>query len=189
MSLPTSTTDPAPGNPMNAGGPPAGDSDGQPPRHLLRRLFAKEEMGITVVLIALVIIIGAFHPNFLGHDALLGLIRSASFVALIAFGMVFLLAMTELDLSVGSVFGLSALVSAELMAHGMSPWLALLTGPLTGMALEAVNAFFANTFTVPVIIVTLGTLTAFRGLATVVTDSQAVIGLPIGQQLLPGTRR
>lgn len=179
MSLPTSTTDPAPGNSMPDGSQPAGDAAGPPPRHLLRRLFAKEEMGITVVLIALVVIIGAFHPNFLGHDALLGLIRSASFVALIAFGMVFLLAMTELDLSVGSVFGLSALVSAELMAHGMSPWLALLTGPLTGMALEAVNAFFSNTFTVPVIIVTLGTLTAFRGLATVVTDSQAVIGLPI----------
>lgn len=163
----------------SAGGQPDGSSDPRDARHLLRRLFAHEELGITVVLVVLVAIIGGFHPNFLTQDSLLGIVRAASFVALIAFGMVFLMAMTELDLSVGSVFGLSALISGELMANGMSPWLSLITGPATGMALEAVNAFFSNTFTVPVIIVTLGTLTAFRGLATVVTDSQAVIGLPL----------
>src|SRR6478735_11680799 len=86
MSLPTSTTEPAPGNPTQHDDLPGAAADGRRPRQLLRRVFAKEEMGITVVLIALVVIIGAFHPNFLGHDALLGLIRSASFVALIAFG-------------------------------------------------------------------------------------------------------
>lgn len=149
------------------------------PGGVVRRLFGREEAGITVVLLALVALIGGFHRNFFSHDALLGLIRSASFVALIAFGMVFLMAMTELDLSVGSVFGLSALVSAELMAHGMPPWLALVSGPLAGMGLEAVNAVVANTFGVPVIIVTLGTLTAFQGLATVITGSQAVSGLPL----------
>ena len=161
-------------------GQPNGPSAPRAPRDLLRRLVAHEELGITVVLVVLIAVIGGFHPNFLSQDNLLGVVRSASFVALVAFGMVFLMAMSELDLSVGSVFGLSALVSGELMASGMSPWLSLITGPALGMALEAVNAFVANTFSVPVIIVTLGTLTAFRGLATVVTDSQAVIGLPFG---------
>lgn len=156
-----------------------GRDDRRSEPQLLRRLFAHEELGIAVVLVVLVVVIGAFYPEFLAQDSLLGVIRSASFVALIAFGLVFLLAMTELDLSVGSVFGLSGLVSAELMAVGMPPWWALVAGPAVGMALEAVNAFFATTFTVPVIIVTLGTLTAFRGLAAVVTNSQAVVGLPL----------
>ena len=159
-------------------GVPAGRS-ASPIGPLVRRVFAREELGITTVLVLLVAFIGVVHPNFLAQDALLGLVRSAAFVALIAFGMVFLLAMTELDLSVGSVFGLSALISGQLMANGMPPWLALLTGPLIGMLLEAVNAFFANTFRIPVIIVTLGTLTAYRGLATVVTHSQAIAGLPL----------
>ncbi len=182
MNRPTSATGSAPNDSHRRPAAVEGPSR-RSPGQLLRRLFAHEELGITVVLIALVLIIGAFHSKFLTPDSLLGVVRSASFVALIAFGMVFLLAMSELDLSVGSVFGLSALISGELMANGMSPWLSLITGPLIGMALEAINAFFANTFAVPVIIVTLGTLTAFRGLATVVTDSQAVIGLPLDSSL------
>jgi ribose transport system permease protein len=147
--------------------------------HLMRRVVRQEEFGITAVLVVLVIVIGVFHPNSLTKSALLGTALAASFVALIAYGMVFLIAMTEIDLSVGSIFGFSALVCAELMAHGMTPWLALLVGPATGMALEAGNGFIANTFRIPVIIVTLGTLTLYAGLATVVSNSQAVTGLPL----------
>ena len=47
------------------------------------------------------------------------------------------------------------------------------------MALEAVNGLVANWFRIPVIIVTLGTLTLYAGLATVVSNSQAVTGLPL----------
>jgi ribose transport system permease protein len=147
--------------------------------HLMRRVVRQEEFGITAVLVVLVIVIGVFHPNSLTKSALLGTALAASFVALIAYGMVFLIAMTEIDLSVGSIFGFSALVCAELMSHGMNPWLALLVGPATGMALEAGNGFIANTFRIPVIIVTLGTLTLYAGLATVVSNSQAVTGLPL----------
>lgn len=143
------------------------------------RLLAREELGISVVLVVLIAVIGGFNPDFLSQDSLLGVVRSAAFVALISFGMVFLLAMNEIDLSVGSVFGLSALVTGQLMVLGMPPWLALVTGPVFGMIFEMVNAFFGNTFRIPIIIVTLGTLTAFRGLATVVTNSQSLIGLPL----------
>jgi ribose transport system permease protein len=148
-------------------------------RRSLRHVVHHEEFGIAAVLIALVLVIGAFHPNSLSRQALLSTALAASFVALIAYGMVFLIAMTEIDLSVGSIFGFSALVSAELMSHGVSPWLALLAGPVSGMALGALNGVVANTFRIPVIIVTLGTLTLYAGLATVITNSQAVTGLPL----------
>lgn len=144
-----------------------------------RRVFSHEQFGIAVVLIVIVGLIGAFHPNFLTPDSLLGLVRSAAFVALVAFGMVFLIAMRELDLSVGAIFGLATIFSAQLMAAGMPAWLCLLTGPAVGAALGAANAFFANTFRIPVIIVTLGTLTLFQGIAVVATNSQAVSGIPL----------
>jgi ribose transport system permease protein len=167
-------------SPPNApSAPPSTPSHAAGAGHMMRRVIRQEEFGITAVLIVLVIVIGAFHPNSLTKSALLGTALAASFVALIAYGMVFLIAMTEIDLSVGSIFGFSALVCAELMAHGMNPWLALLVGPATGMALEAGNGFVANTFRIPVIIVTLGTLTLYAGLATVVSNSQAVTGLPL----------
>ncbi|MEO8906683.1 MAG: ABC transporter permease [Microbacteriaceae bacterium] len=150
-----------------------------PSRSGLRRILGHEQVGIVVVLVVIVGLIGAFHPNFLSANSLLGLVRSAAFVAIVAFGMVFLIAMRELDLSVGAIFGLSTLLSAQLMAAGMPGWLGLLAGPAIGVLLGAVNAYFSNTFQIPVIIVTLGTLTLFRGIAVVESGSQAVSGLPI----------
>lgn len=166
------------------GAPTASTSaDAPAPRRvseLAHRLLAREEFGVTGALVVLVVIIGSFHSKFLGTQSLLDTVRAASFVALMAYGMVFLIAMTELDLSVGAVYGLSALVAGELMGHGMSPWLALIVGPAVGMLLESFNALITNVFRIPVIIVTLGTLSAFGGLATVVTNSQALSGLPLG---------
>lgn len=147
--------------------------------HTMRRILGHEQFGILVVLVVLVGLIGGFHPNFLTADSLLGLVRSSAFVAIVAFGMVFLIAMRELDLSVGAIFGLSALVSAQLMADGMPPWLGLIVGPVFGALLGAVNAVVSNAFQIPVIIVTLGTLTLFRGVAVVATDSKAVQGIPL----------
>jgi ribose transport system permease protein len=129
--------------------------------------------------VALVALIGAFHPQSLTRDALVATALGASSVALISFGMVYLIAMREIDLSVGSIFGFSALFTADLMAGGMAPWLGLLVGPATGMVLGAINGFVVNTFRIPVIIVTLGSLTLFGGLSTVWTDSQPVSGLPM----------
>jgi ribose transport system permease protein len=149
------------------------------PRNALRRVVQRDEFGITAVLIALMALIGAVHPHSLSHDALVATALGASFVALIAYGMVYLIAMREIDLSVGSIFGFSALLTADLMSRGMSPWLGLLVGPATGMALGAVNGFVVNTFRIPVIIVTLGTLTLYGGLSTVWTNSHAVTGLPL----------
>lgn len=171
-----------PGAPVKAADPdvfPGQPTSSAPARSGLRRVLGHEQVGIVVVLIVIVGLIGVVHPNFLAASSLLGLVRSAAFVAIVAFGMVFLIAMRELDLSVGAIFGLSTLLSAQLMAAGMPGWLALVTGSAIGVLLGAVNAYFANTFQIPVIIVTLGTLTLFRGIAVVESGSQAVTGLPI----------
>ena len=174
---PRSVTSEASAAPATDGEAPAFASGQQ--RSWLRRVVSHEQIGITVVLLVIVGLIGGFHPHFLTPDSLLGLVRSAAFVALVAFGMVFLIAMQELDLSVGAIFGLATLVSAQLMAAGMPAWLCLLTGPAVGALLGAANAFVSNTFRIPVIIVTLGTLTLFRGVAVVATNSQAVQGIPL----------
>lgn len=148
-------------------------------RGWFRRLLSHEQIGIAVVLLVIVALIGGFHPNFLTPESLFGLVRSAAFVALVAFGMVFLIAMRELDLSVGAIFGLATLFSAQLMAAGMPAWLCLFTGPAIGALLGAVNGVISNTFRIPVIIVTLGTLTLFRGVSVVAANSHAVQGIPL----------
>jgi ribose transport system permease protein len=145
-----------------------------------RRLLLFDELGVVIALVALVALIGAFHPAFVTADVLLGTLRQAAFVALVAYGMVFLLAMGELDLSVGGTYAVTILGSALLVAHhGLHPWLAIPVGIGIGMGLGFLNGLISNVFRIPVIIVTLGTLSAYRGLATVISSGSGVAGLPL----------
>jgi ribose transport system permease protein len=149
------------------------------PRRILKGLFSFEELGITLALVALVLLIGAFHHNFLNKAPLLNTLQTACFVAIIAYGMVFLLAMGELDLSAGGTYALSTIVAAKLMSGGgMNPWLAVTLGILLGAGLGAVNGILASLLRLPLIIITLGTLSAFQGIATVVSNAGPIQNLP-----------
>lgn len=140
---------------------------------ILERL--PDELGVAVALGALVALIGSLHPNFLQPFNLFQLIGSAAFYGMIALGMVFLLALGEIDLSVGWNFNFSAVIVAEAMVHGVNPWLAALFGVLFGSALGLANGVLAIGLGLPVIIVTLGTFSMFQGLALVVNESQPIV--------------
>ncbi len=157
------------------------DAGRKAPRRILKGLFSFEELGITLALVALVLLIGAFHHNFLSKHPLLNTIQTASFVAIIAYGMVFLLAMGELDLSAGGSYALSTIVAAKLMSGGsMNPWLAVCLGVLVGAGLGAANGILASLLRLPLIIITLGTLSAYQGLATVMSNAGPIENLPTG---------
>ena len=144
------------------------------------RLPAVDELGIGLALVLLVLLIGAFEPGFLDSDVLLNTLRQAAFVAIVAYGMVFLLAMSEFDLSVGGTYAVSIVLAGTWMADGaMNPYLAaaLAVGVATLMGLA--NGIFANGFRIPVVIVTIGTLSLYRGLVYVISDGQPVAGLPV----------
>jgi len=144
------------------------------------RIRGVDEIGVAVALGALVLIIGTAHPEFLASDVLLGTLRQAAFVAIVAYGLVFLLAMTEIDLSVGGIYAVTIIVAAKLMTgSGLNPWLAALAAIVRGAALGGLNGLLATAFRIPVIIVTLGTLSMYRGLVTVISNSQPVGGLPV----------
>jgi ribose transport system permease protein len=145
----------------------------------LRRLLSFDELGTTLALGLLVALIAVFHPDFLHKTVLLDTVRTAAFVAIVAYGMVFLLAMTEIDLSVGGTYAVALVLAANWMSDGgMSPWLAAVLAIGVGTLLGAVNGILANLFRIPVIIITLGTLSMFRGLVTVISDGQPITGIP-----------
>jgi ribose transport system permease protein len=146
----------------------------------LKRVLSFEELGVATALVVMVLVIGAFHSNFLQKNVLLDTLQTASFVAIIAYGMVFLLTMSEIDLSVGGTYALSIITTAKLMSgHGMNPWVAILPGIGIAAFLGAVNGVLASLLRLPLIIITLGTLSAYGGLATVVSNGQPVQNLPI----------
>jgi ribose transport system permease protein len=147
-------------------------------REGVRRFFTMDEIGPLLALIVLIVLISSFHSRFLDDTVLLNTIRSACFVAITAYGMVYLLAMTEIDLSVGGIFAVALILAAKWMSS-IDPWIAALLAILVAVAMGAVNGVLANLFRIPVIIITLGTFSAYRGLVQVITGGRPATGIPL----------
>ncbi len=134
-----------------------------------------DELGVLVVLAVLVLVVSVFHPEFLRVDSLVGILRQTSFLAVMAFGMVFLVTMRDFDLSVGGTFAFASLLAAKLIAQsGWNPWAAAAVAVAAAAALGALNGLLAEALRVPIIIITVGSLSLYRGLAQIVTNSQPV---------------
>ncbi|WP_375386055.1 ABC transporter permease [uncultured Microbacterium sp.] len=138
------------------------------------RSLVGEETGVLGALIVLVIVISAVHPGFLQFHSITSVLRDSAFIGLMAFGMVYLLSMQELDLSVGSIFGLTALICAMMIRGGLDPWLSALLALVIASGLGALNATIANVFRLPGIIVTLGTVSVFRGFGLIISGGAPV---------------
>lgn len=142
-------------------------------------VITQDYTGVLVATVLLTLVIGVIHPDFLAVSQLLDILNQATFVAVLACGMAFLLAMRELDLSVGSIYGLTSLCAAMLMHAGMPSWLGVLAGLLIGALLGLVNGLLIQLFRLPSIVATLATLSIFRGLIFALSNGNQVIGLPL----------
>ena len=143
-----------------------------------RRVLEIESGSVLIATIALIVFIGILHPDFLDIGQLKEVVQNAAYVGIIAAGMAFLISMREIDLSVGSMFGLALVVSALLMQHGMNPWLAALLGVLLGAAMGLFNAILVQVIAIPAIVATLATLSMYRGLSQALSGGEQVTGLP-----------
>jgi ribose transport system permease protein len=147
-------------------------------RNLGRRTLEVESNSVLIATVALILFIGILHPDFLAWGQLKEVIQNSAYVGIIAAGMAFLLSMREIDLSVGSMFGLSLISSALFMQHGMNPWPAALLGILLGCAMGLLNAVLVQFIAIPAIVATLATLSMYRGLSQALSGGEQVTGLP-----------
>lgn len=139
----------------------------------LRRL--PDETGVIVALVALVTFLSILRPNFLTPTILFQQLTGAAFIGILALGMVFVVAIRDIDLSVGWIFNFAAVIGAKAMVAGLDPWLGALVAVGFGAFLGLVNGVLSVRLRIPVIIITLGTLSVFRGLSLVVNESRSVI--------------
>jgi ribose transport system permease protein len=128
-----------------------------------RRALEVESNSVLIATLALILFIGVLHPDFLAWGQLKEVVQNAAYVGIIAGGMAFLISMREIDLSVGSMFGLSLIISALFMQHGMNPWLGALLGILLGCGMGLFNAVLVQFIAIPAIVATLATLSMYRG--------------------------
>jgi ribose transport system permease protein len=151
----------------------------QPFRERLVRLFAVGEVGVLAALILIVLFFYLLEPAFLSDRNVRAILTVVSFIGIIAIGQTILLVGGEFDLSVGSVAGLSAVVSAKLMTAAALPVaVAILGGMLVGATVGLVNGLIVVKLRIPAFIQTLGMLFIGQGLIQVVTNGYPVYPLP-----------
>ncbi len=132
------------------------------------------EYGAFLALVLLVIVISCVSPEFRTASNFLNLLRQASFNGLIAFGMTCVILSDGIDLSVGSTFALSAIICAELIMNGVPAGLAIIIALLAGTALGVVSGVLVTKGRLQPFIATLITMTAYRGLALIITNGKPI---------------
>ncbi len=131
-------------------------------------------LGVYLTLIILLIIFSILSSNFLTVGNMMNLLRQIAINGLIAVGMTMVITTGGIDLSVGSILGLSAMVSAFLMVNGLPAIFAILICLLLGMFLGAVNGYIISKYKLQAFIVTLATMTTFRGMTYVISDGKPI---------------
>ena len=132
------------------------------------------EYGAFIALVALVVVLGAFSPEFRTASNFLNLMRQATFNGLIAFGMTCVILSDGIDLSVGSTFALAAIVCAEMIMAGMPAFVAIVAALIVGVLLGMVSGILVTKGRLQPFIATLITMTAYRGLALILTDGKPI---------------
>ena len=132
-----------------------------------------------IVLIALASMMAILSPYFLSVSNFMNILLATSTIGVLAIAATFVLSSGGLDLSLGSVLGLSGVVGAAVAVKlGMPMPIAVLATIAAGGLAGFVNGLIITRAHVPAFIVTLGMLGIARGLALVISDGRVIYGLP-----------
>ena len=143
--------------------------------NVFKRVFSIRGMGqVITVFCGLIVLCGVFNvvnPNFLGSRNVANLLRQFAPFLIVGIGQSFVLITGNIDLSIGSVLGMSCMTSATLMCNGWHP----LAACLLTMAICVLTGFINGTLVagckLPPFIATLGTMQVARGIAQMVNNN------------------
>lgn len=145
-------------------------------------VLAFEERGIVAAALLFFVVGAVTNQYFLTVDNLSGILQSMTFLGFLAIGVGLALMAGEIDISVGSIFGLVSVVTALALYRGLGLWPAIGLGLGTGIVCGLLNGVVAQLIKVSAVVVTLATLGIYRALALVIAHGSPVTGLPA----LPG---
>jgi ribose ABC transporter membrane protein len=134
--------------------------------------FAKFQSIIGLVIFS--IIVSLINDRFMTGSNILNILRQTSINSIIAAGMTFVIITGGIDLSVGSTLAISGAVVATLIALGLNPFIAILGALLSGTFIGLLNGVIIAKGKLQPFIVTLATMTIFRGVTLVFTDGKPV---------------
>jgi rhamnose transport system permease protein len=156
------------------------------PQEVVAAAFRLREIGIAIALGVAVVFFAIRAPNFLTVSNWQDIAKDVAIVVVVAVGETMVVLTRNIDLSVGSMVGLSAYLSADFLAgHNGAPLvLVALIGIGIGVLLGLVNGLLVVVARVPAIIATLATLAIYRGLSFEITAGDQVSAFQLPDSFL-----
>ena len=139
-----------------------------------------KDAGILLVFAALVVVLWAVSPghHFLSVNNVLLILIQTAINGILAMGMMYVIVSGEIDLSVGSTIGLAGVTAAMLAHPGEHALIVpILAGVLVGAVVGLINGIGVAYGAIPSFIITLGTMTAVRGIALMVSGGAPVFNV------------
>ena len=140
--------------------------------------FRIAEGNLLVIVVVLMVILSFATKNFFTANNMRNLVRQTSVNGIIALGMTFVIISGGIDLSVGSVVGVSSIVVSKLLVSGVGILPALLIAVLVSTTLGLLNGWIIHYGKVPPFIATLGMMQAARGIVMLLSNARMIAGLP-----------
>lgn len=148
---------------------------GNDKQNAFKKIIAIRGMGqvitVTFGLIVLCIVFGIINPTFFSGKNVGNLLRQIAPILIIGIGQSYVLITGNIDLSIGSVVGMSCMISATLMTKGVNPILAVVVTLLCCLIVGVLNGELVAKCKLPPFIATLGTMTIARGIAQIVNNN------------------
>jgi ribose transport system permease protein len=142
---------------------------------LIIGLLATRDLGIVVVAVLTLVCFSLAAPQFFTAHNLIGILREASLLCILAVGMTYLLVAGEFDLSVGANYGFLVTVIAYLtVLRGLNPWLSAAVVVFLGLCVGAVNGVLVTYVKLQSFIATLGSMAVLRGAANLVSGGYPI---------------
>ncbi len=144
--------------------------------NLVRNILFRREAGILVMIVLFCIAVGLYKPQFLTGQSLRIILLLTPLIMIGAMAQMLVLVGRHVDLSIGSMLGFSAMVVGLMYREFPDLWwvigfpIAIATGAVLGIF----NGLLVTIFKLPSIIVTLGTLSLYRGLTFIISDARQI---------------
>ncbi|MCS6949517.1 MAG: ABC transporter permease [bacterium] len=147
----------------------------------MKALIRRREAVLLLLLLVEMAAMQSLSPLFLTPDNLLEVVRQSAEIGLIALAMTLVIITAGIDLSVGSIVGLSVMVMGMLWEDARLPLaVAALLALLAGAGLGAFNGLLVTAVGIPPLIVTLATMAGFRGIALGMSQARSIRNFPEG---------
>jgi rhamnose transport system permease protein len=143
---------------------------------LLQRLGSLREFNLLAIYALLVLSVGAFVGEFLTFGNFREILVSAAILTIVVIGQTPVILTRNIDISVGSVVGITAFVCGDFISNNPTTptVLVVLMGCAIGLGLGAVNGLLVTVANVPAIMATLGTLYVYRGVDSLIASGKQV---------------